>query len=154
MLTRILCTIVLITAFSANALQAQQWSAEQKEVWEFEKACWQKFIDKDMAAIRSCFHEDYRGWYSANPVPMPLPSEAAWTREMEKSRMVAHNMTPHHIMVYGNVAIVHLTASITEETEPDQPDKTTWYHWTDISLKEDGKWSWIADHGHPGNQGN
>jgi len=141
----LLAVFGLLTSATATA---QNWNAEQLEVWDFEKQCWQSGLDNNLEANRSCFHEDYQGWYSANPTPMPVISEAAAKRSMEMDRQVAYNMTPHHIMIYGDVAIVHLTGSITVSQE-DGPDKTSWYHWTDIVLKENGRWSWIADHGHP-----
>lgn len=143
----LLCIATLALLVSTDTL-AQEWSAEQLEVWEFEKHCWQLGEARDFEARNSCFHEEYVGWYATDPVPMPY-SEATHRRYLEMSRIVAHNMTPHTIMIYGNIAIVHLSG-FTVEPGPDGKDKVSWEHWTDIVLKENGKWSWIADHGHPG----
>ena len=140
--------LVVFVLSSSVTATAQQWSPEQQEVWEFEKHCWQLGLEKNMEERKACFHEDYVGWYSTDPVPMPY-SDTVVIRYVEKDRSVAYNMTPHSIMIHGNVAIIHLSG-FTVEPGDDGKDKSVWDHWTDIALKEDGKWSWIADHGHPG----
>ena len=40
-MTRTVVAVLAIAVFLPLAAQAGQWTAEQQEVWEFEKACWE-----------------------------------------------------------------------------------------------------------------
>ncbi len=140
--------VIALSLFTSISALGQQWSANQLEVWEFEQGCWQSIQDRAFEDFKNCFHEDYVGWYSANPVPIGF-DDAVNMRFFETTKQIAFDLTPHNILIYGNVAIIHLSG-YTVQPGPDGVDKTTWNHWTDISVKENGRWSWIADHGHPG----
>ena len=148
MMRRTLSLTALLSLLTTMGTAAQQWNADQLEVWDFEQRCWQMGQDQDLEARRDCFHEDYVGWYATDPAPMPY-NDAVHGRWLETNRHIAFNMTPHTIMIHGDVAIVHLSGFIVGPGS-DGKDVVSWEHWTDIALREDGRWSWIADHGHPG----
>jgi ketosteroid isomerase-like protein len=148
-------TVTLVLAIVASAsvpiyAAAQNWTPEQLEIWEFETQCWQAYQDKDLEAHASCFHPDYIGWFAPDPAPMPV-SESVHRHYINANREVAFNLTPHAIIVRGDIAIVHLSG-FEIQIQPDGSDKVAWYHWTDIVLRENGKLSWIADHGHVGTE--
>ena len=138
--------LAVVALVVPTATSAQQWNAAQREVWSFEESCWQKYASKDMEAWRTCFHKDYVGWFSLNPTPTPF-NEAIGRYFMEATPVRVYSLKPHHILIHGNVAIVHYSAFVVEQG-PDGKDQPGWVHWTDIALKDGGSWSWIGDHGH------
>jgi hypothetical protein len=62
-------------------VQAQQWSAEQQEVWRALEACWSaKTIDTAMA----CIHDDYVSFQTAEGVPQnKVDLRATWAHGLE-----------------------------------------------------------------------
>ena len=140
--------LIMLFLVSTMETSAQQWTPEQQEVWEFEIRCYQVWIDKDYEGRKSCFHEEYRGWFSNYSMPLPL-NEKLDQRAFDKNKWVGFNLMPHRISIHGNIAIIQYSGTLIVEG-PDGEDTTNWVHWTDIALKENGRWSWIADHGHPG----
>ena len=139
--------VALVALIIPTAVHAQQWSDAQLEVWNFEQSCWQKFTSQDVEGFRTCFHQDYVGWYSTDPTPTTY-NEALSRYFMESSPVRVYSLKPHHILISGNVAIVHYSA-FTVRPGPDGKDQEVWEQWTDVAVKDRGRWSWIADHGHP-----
>jgi hypothetical protein len=80
---------------------------------------------------------------------MPQSEEIVkYYSDTAKTKMIksyAH-LKPLHIKIHGEIAIIHYMAMILT-TQPEKDDVTNWVGWTDIMLKENGKWYWIADHG-------
>ena len=136
-------TLVLVLPLTARA---QTWSAAQQEVWDFELECFNAIVTDDLQVRHACFHNDYVGWSPGAPVPMPYsPERDEWNLARVNAKFA--EATPLNILVYGNFAVVHYMVRGTNIRE-DGSSQTNWTAWTDILLKEDGKWSWIADHGH------
>jgi len=138
--------VVLGFLLAASSASAQEWSEAQLEVWAFEESCWQDFASQEYEEWLTCFHPDFVGWFSTNPTPMPF-HEGFGRHYMESSPVRIFALKPFSILIHGNVAIVHYSAHVIR-TGPDGKDQAVWEHWTDVAVKEDGRWSWIADHGH------
>jgi hypothetical protein len=139
--------LAIVALALPTALYSQQWSDAQLEVWDFQESCWQKRATGDVEGfLTTCFHKDYVGWFSPEPAPMPV-NESVVRYFMESSPIRVYLLKPHDILISGNVAIVHYSA-FTVRPGPDGKDQEVWVHWTDVAVKEDGRWSWIADHGH------
>jgi hypothetical protein len=137
-------TLVLVLPLTARA---QTWSAAQQEVWDFELECLNAVVTDDLQARHACFHNDYVGWSPGAPVPTPyFPERDEWNLAQVNAKFM--EATPLNILVHGNFAVVHYMSRQTN-IQKDGSSQTIWTAWTDILLKEDGKWSWIADHGHP-----
>jgi ketosteroid isomerase-like protein len=145
-----ICLLVAVAALLValpSAVRAGEWSAEQKEVWEFIKTCNDHFANKDVEAAMDCIHDDFSGWLYSQPVPRGKASfEGVGTYMMKTRDTVASELRPIDILVYGNFAIAHY---FYVEVQKDQEGKESFEQgrWTDVMIKEDGKWRWIADHG-------
>ena len=143
--------------------QAQQWTTEQQDVWEFEKACWEVFTEprerdpdayrmqraQALETIMACFHDDFVGWGMGRPVPTRKADRRPFfARSVETERTVFQHLQPLAINVHGNVAIViYLATYTTRGLNAPHEEKTVTERWTDICLKEGNRWTWIADHG-------
>ncbi len=137
--------ILLIFASCPLAVFAQSWTPEQQSVWDAEVACLDAGID-DIAARRACVHPDFVGWGVQQPAPIGY-SENEFNNFFARNKVKAIEAIPLHILVEGDLAIIQLI--VRDITSPDDgPDKESWTAWTDIMHRENGKWRWIADHGH------
>ena len=132
---------------------AQEWSSAEQEVWSFIKTCNDHFEQKDMEAAMECFHEDFIGWRAEDPMPRGKDWETTIGRFIaENTTTHASHLQPIEIRVYGDLAFAHyLGTSVT--TGPDGSLTQAGYAWTDVLIKENGRWYWIGDHGHPVQEG-
>jgi ketosteroid isomerase-like protein len=128
--------------------QAQEWTTEQQEVWAWEQSCWES---NDLEFSMTCFHEDFVGWGGGNfPAPTSKADRrATFARSFETTDVVWRFLKPLHIKVHGDVAVLIYIAVMTEKNKATGEETTSTELWTDIALKENGTWAWIADHGTP-----
>lgn len=141
----VVCTALIVAVPCAVA--AGDWSAEQKEVWEFIETCNSHFANKDVEKAMDCIHEDFSGWLYSQPVPRGKESfEGVGTYMMKTRDTVASELRPIEIMVFGDFAIAHY---FYVQVQKDQDGKESFEQgrWTDVMVKQDGTWRWIADHG-------
>jgi hypothetical protein len=140
--TRICLVSVLLVPIFAFA---EDWSKEQKEVLAFEEAC---VTTKNADDFIGCFHEDFVGWGLGSTVP---------TSKADRLKFIADGFgnsdsdtllfKPVSVIVKGNMAVVsYIQSSKTTSNTTDEVEYST-QRWTDVCLKEGGKWTWISDHG-------
>jgi ketosteroid isomerase-like protein len=140
--TRIFLVSALLLPLTASA---EDWTKEQKEVLAFEEAC---VTTKDIDEFAGCFHDDFVGWGQGYPVPTSKDDRSktnADSFESFDSETLLFN--PISVIVKGDMAIVSYlqTSKITNKATEEVEYSTQ--AWTDVCLKERGKWTWIADHG-------
>lgn len=134
-----------LAVFLPLAAQAQQWTAAQQEVWEFEEACW---ATQDLEVAMACFHDDFVGWGTNSTLPTSKADRRPFfARSFETEDMVFLHLKPLSIKVHGDVAIVLYLATVTTKNKASGKETTVTERWTDICLKEGDGWTWIADHG-------
>jgi ketosteroid isomerase-like protein len=124
---------------------AENWTKEQQEVLAFEEAC---IAAQNADDLNACFHEDYVGWGMGSPVPL---SKADQIRLIEESfasfKTESLVFKPLSVVVKGNMAIVaYIDAGVSTNKRTDEVEYYT-QRWTDVCLKEGGRWYWISDHG-------
>ena len=122
---------------------AQQWTPEQQEVWEFELRCFNMMTAERVA---QCFHMDYTGWNARDPLPLDWQAVKDASSAFEESTFVSAR--PLSIKIYGDVAVVHYM-SYWRDSNADGTTTLRWARWTDVAMKEGGRWTWIADAGGP-----
>lgn len=145
----ILAIIILfggLNAFGSPA-NAQTWSDKQLEVWNVIETSWQAEMQKDTTWTLKYLHEKFLGWSIERPVPRSKSSVHKWNRYgTENSTTLLHELYPIGIVVHGNTAVVHYFYSIASENRKGER-KTTHGKFTDILVKENGKWQFLAWHG-------
>jgi ketosteroid isomerase-like protein len=140
----IMITVALMGVCRASA---QEWSSAQKEVWKAESDLWSLMSKGDMNAFFDCFHADYVGWdYDA-----VLPSNKEESKKMLSyftagSKMPFYEIKPLSIKIYGDMAFAHYYYTMAIE-KADGKKKVETGRWTDILMKQNGKWLLIGDHG-------
>ena len=140
-----LATIGLLLVLATPA-QAQEWTPEQQEVWDFGQTCTEYYIAKQKDEWVDCFHEDFTGWFAGEPMPSGKSSVVEIASYMEQVDVQATNSEPIEIRVYGDFAFVqHLSTYVMDGPEGQTQTKTAY---TDILIRENGRWYYIGDHGH------
>ena len=124
----------------ASPGSAQEWSADQMEVWAFQLSCFEKWQTHDIPGHLACLHDDYKGWGDADPAP--LGKSEAWLRHYHEVNDISLlDLRPLDIIVKGNMAVVHYLGAQVETGDTE----AAWFRCTDVLVKENGAWSWIAD---------
>jgi ketosteroid isomerase-like protein len=128
-------------------LQAQEWSAAQKEVWKNVEAYWDLFAQGNLEGFLSYMHADYRGWSNSSALPEDKASSRKWLEySMKNMKTAVYEIKPVAIQIFGNVAIVHYYYSeIMKNAEGKEESNNG--RWTDVLMKQDTKWVMIGDHG-------
>jgi hypothetical protein len=124
----------------ASPGSAQEWTFEQMEVWAFQLSCHEKWQTHDIPGHLACLHDDYKGWWGAAPVPLGK-SEARLRHYHEVTDIAVLDLRPLDIIVNGNMAVVHYLGAAIETGDTE----ATWFRCTDVLVKKNGAWSWIAD---------
>jgi len=138
--------LALAATFLAPLASAQEWSREQQEVWQFIVTCNEHFASRDEAAILECFHDDFSGWRYGDTVPRSKQSIAKFLPFDLEEESLAYDLRPISIRVFGDFAIVHYSLVAASRGSSGEVVRQKMI-WTDIMLKERGRWRWVADHG-------
>ncbi len=138
-------TVIVVGMF--GMAQAEDWSAEQSEVWAAIEACNVLFDEDRVKEAMDCFHDDFSGWLYTEPVPRGKDSfEKVGQYFVETREVVAKELRPIDILVYKNFAVIHyFYIEVLKDGGGDEEYNQG--RWTDVMVKEGGKWRWIADHG-------
>ena len=108
-------------------------------------ACWEA---KDIESNMTCFHEDFVGWGAESYVPTnKADRRITHARGFETSEQVYLFLKPLSINIHGNTAVLIYMATYTQRDRVTGEESTYVEQWTDVALRENGRWAWIADHG-------
>ncbi|MBU0508288.1 nuclear transport factor 2 family protein [bacterium] len=150
-LSTILCALALLGAVMVVPVSAaDNWTAEQKEVWAAEEKMWELMTQDNLDGFLALIHNDYVGWQYEAPVPYGKETSAKWIKYWVPQRKVLiYDLSPVAIAVFGNFAIVDYYYQMVVEIGKDdeKKKKESEGRWTDIFMKEGGKWMLVGDHG-------
>ena len=137
---------LLVAVLTPSPAAAQQWSPEQQEVLAFELGC-----QANKEAWLDCFHEDYVAWGNGD-LGVPVNKDdvvAIGARSWDVDEVLLVHLKVLDINLRGNLAIALVVYTETRRNGDTGEVTTVSTRWTDVCLKEDGRWAWIADHGGP-----
>jgi ketosteroid isomerase-like protein len=124
----------------------QQWSDAQNEVWKVVQSYWKvDMLDEEMAF----YHDGYIGWGPTDAMPVDKPTCRLWLTDLFTSRKTHFiSIAPAGMRLFGNVAVAcyYYTQVYTDSEGKRRVEQG---RWTDVLMKQDGKWLLIADHGGP-----
>jgi hypothetical protein len=140
---RLLTVLSVCLVLSAPSL-AQSWSEEQLEVWNFIQGQWDATMKKDPGWVEQTLHEKFQGWAWENPAPRDKAATAAWERySSANSTTLVQSLHPLRIVVAGDTAVAHYVYSTASENHEGKRE-TTHGRYTDILVRTDGKWRFLA----------
>jgi len=143
----ILLTVGTCLLISSAQVQAQTWSPAEKEVLQAIDDCLRAAKEENLEAWMACTHDDFVGFGYGSP--------NTWNKADARKNvplrwanqdLIEWWIKPLAIRIVGDVAIIHYYG---HELNRDKDGKETRSRnrWTDIMVKQGGKWVWIADHG-------
>ncbi len=142
----LLSIIVLLSGTGAAVAPVfgQTWSDKQLEVWNVIEAQWKAAMEKDTTWPDKYLHEKFLGWGNQNPTPRDKSSVQKWDRyRTENSTTLLQELYLVGIVVHGNTAVAHYFYSQASENRKDER-KTVHGRYTDILVKENGTWRFLA----------
>ena len=144
----IFLTVGMCLLISSAQVQAQTWSPAEKEVLQAIDDCQRANEEENLEAWMACFHDDY--------VSFGYGSPNTWNKADERKRFpllvwanydcIESWIKPLAIRIVGDVAIIHYYLYKVGR-DKDGKDTDSRARWTDIMVKQGGKWVWIAAHG-------
>jgi hypothetical protein len=139
--------ITILFVFSKD-IPAQQWSAEQQEVWQTIDAQWQ--ADKDGKNwVEEFVHPDCVGWSMVAPMPRTKAVTNRWLNAYKSNdKIIEYQIDPLSIVIKNNMAIVHYYYLMLTVNKDSNPEKEKG-RWTEIWIKEGNKWLLLGWQGGP-----
>ena len=135
----VFCLVLLPTLASA-----QTWNAEQQEVWKLEEQQWQMSKDKDMSWIDKMVHPNISYWDVDQPGPQNKASLQRWNRyNNANATVLEQELFPISMTITGNIAVVQYRYSVARENYKKERETSTG-RYTDVLVKEGGRWLFIA----------
>lgn len=134
---------VALCALTGGAL-ADTGSADQQEIWKVEQQQWKMAAAKDSSWIDTLVHPNMRFWETGAPMPRDRASLQHWSRyDSETGTTLEQEIFPVSATITGNVAVVQYHYMMARENYKKERETVTG-HYTDVLMKEGGKWLFIA----------
>jgi hypothetical protein len=146
MFTRIAATATAVLALCAVAFaaSAEEWSAEQQEVWKVEQQQWKLSAAEDMSWIDSMVHPNMKFWDISAPMPRDKASLKHWSRfDADNGSTLEQELFPISATITGNIAVVQYHYMIARENYKKERETVTG-HYTDVLVKEGGRWLFLT----------
>lgn len=148
MINYTLMTLICLAFFGLNNLNAQDWTKDQKAVWQEIEAGWEAWKTGDSDGAFKGIHDSYLGWNNEDPMPM---SKEKWMRqynEMKENVTVNYyDIEPARINVDGNNAAVYyyFEFSMTYKKGEMEKDMNMDGRNVEFYVKDGGKWMLFGD---------
>jgi len=137
--------IVLITF--TNNISAQQWSAEQQEVWKTIEEHMALNEKGDLNGYLSLYDESYLGWNYNSEAPRDFSTITKRVKYFFQNRKILlYTIVPSRIWVKDDFAFAHYYYTTVSKDNAGVVT-TDSGRWTDIFMKKGNKWLCIGDHG-------
>jgi len=128
-------------------VQAQQWTAEQREVWKTIEEHWALNEKGDLNGYLSQFDESYLGWNYSSEVPRDFGTITKRVKYFYQNRKILlYTIIPAKIWVKDDFAFAHYYYTTVSKDNAGIVT-TDSGRWTDIFMKKGNKWLCIGDHG-------
>jgi ketosteroid isomerase-like protein len=142
-----LLSLLFLFFFITSFTSAQQWSAEQQDLWKGVQAYWEAGMSSDPSSMLSYWDDSYYGWSYDNGAPgTKADVTKSFTYWFKKGKSQYYTITPARIWVNGDFGYAHYYFTMVTEDSDGKP-RTERGRWTDILMKKGGKWMLVGDHG-------
>ena len=131
---------------SFQGVSAQETS-DESAVWAVIELQWERQQRGDKKWIEQLMSADFMGWPKDSPAPRNRASTRMWNDfGIGQGKMLQHELYPLSIVVHGDMAIAHYL--FTQAVEDNQDEVTVSNgRYTDVLVRDDGAWKFIAWHG-------
>ena len=134
-------------AAPADAVPVPDSSDDYIAVWSVIEEQWEAAQRGDRRWVEQLLSADFSGWPKDAPAPRDKASTRLWNDFGSKqSKGLAYELYPLSTVIHGDMAVAHyLYTNATENKEGETEVSNGRY--TDILVRSDGEWKFIAWHG-------
>ena len=134
-------------AAPADAVTVADSSDDYIAVWSIIEEQWEAAQRGDRRWVERLLSGDFSGWPKNAPAPRDKASTRLWNDFGSKqSKGLAYELYPLSTVIHGDMAVAHyLYTNATENKEGETEVSNGRY--TDILVRSDGEWKFIAWHG-------
>jgi len=126
---------------------AQQSTDDYVAVWSVIEEQWEASQEGDRRWVERLLSPDFSGWPKNAPAPRDKASTRKWNDfDTKQSKGLAHELYPLSTVIHGNTAVAHYMYTNAVETKDGETEVTNG-RYTDILVRDDGVWKFIAWHG-------
>jgi Domain of unknown function (DUF4440) len=146
MIKRIVASTVLSLLLSGvpDIATAQNWNAEQQEVWQLEEQQWKMAAAEDLTWIDTMVHPNVSYWETSQAMPQNRASLARWNRfNASNSSTLEQELFPISIVITGNIAVVNYYYQSARENLKQEREMVSG-RYMDVLIKDGGRWKFIA----------
>jgi len=134
--------VMLAAATFAAPVSAQEWNAEQAEVWTYVAGQWDANIEG--STWHTALDPNGYGWNTDYPVPTSREQMASRTAVFgEEGEILHYRLDPIKISVNGDTAIAFYYANIVENNHKGER-QTSVERCADTLVKRDDKWHFLG----------
>jgi hypothetical protein len=135
---------LLATTLALAAVSRAALADDVQDVWKVEQQQWRLETQKNSTWIDTLVHPNMRFWETGAPMPRDRASLQHWSRyDYETGTVLEYELFPISATVTGDVAVAQYHYMIARENEKKERETVTG-HYTDVLIKENGKWLFIA----------
>jgi len=123
-----------------------QGGADEAAVWSAVERQWRAEQRGDKDWIEQMLAGDFVGWPNESPAPRNKTSTRLWSEFAAKqAKTLEYELYPMSILVHGDMAVAHYL--FTTAVEEDGETRVRNGRFTDVLVRIDGAWKFIAWHG-------
>lgn len=143
---KFLALSIVLATLAYRPVDAQTLS-DDSAVWSVIEQSWQATRQGNTKWVDELLSADFVGWGVDAPAPRDKSSTRLWTNfDAKQSEVLEYELYPLSIVVHGDMAVAHYLFSVAskDKGEPVEVDEG---RYTDVLVRVDGKWRYIAWHG-------
>jgi ketosteroid isomerase-like protein len=116
-------------------------------VWSVIEEQWEAIQRGDRRWVEEMLSADFSGWAKDAPAPRDKASTRLWNAfDSKQSKGLSHELYAMDTVIHGDVAIAHYLYTNAVENK-DGTTKVSNGRFTDVLVRSDGEWKFIAWHG-------
>lgn len=130
-----------------EAVAVKDTTDDYVAVWSVIEGQWEASQRGDKRWVDQMLSADFIGWPNSSPAPRDKRSTRMWNDfEAKQSKGITHELYPLSTVIHGDTAVAHyLYTNATENADGETEVSNGRY--TDILVRVDGTWKFIAWHG-------
>lgn len=134
-------------AAPADIATAPDTTDDYVAVWSVIEEQWEASQRGDRLWVEKLLSGDFSGWPKDAPAPRDKASTRLWNDfETKQSKGLVHELYPLSTVIHGDMAVAHYLYTNAVENKEGET-KVSNGRYTDILVRSDGEWKFIAWHG-------
>lgn len=103
----LILSVILSVTFIVTSSNAEEWTAEQKEVWNRVVSFWEKAKKGDYEGLQDGIHDDAIALIPKRAAPLGKPGlESYYQNWIIYGKPVSYELKPYSVQIFGDIAHV------------------------------------------------